>query len=80
MQEQPDNIILIRLQEMRTETTARDEKMQAQIGILAERLTTIGLELKRMNAHMGELAMAVDHHTARLDKIEKHLGLDAQKH
>jgi septal ring factor EnvC (AmiA/AmiB activator) len=94
MVEPTDNLILRLLQEMRTEAVARDEKTQAQIGILAQGLTGVRAELqsirvelkelrgdmKRMNDHISELAIAVDHHTTRLDRIEQHLGLDAAKH
>ncbi len=90
----PENLILHKLQEMRVEIAtqfaeiaARDEKTQAQIGVLAQGLNSVRTELqgvradmKRMNDHIQELALAVDHHTTRLDRIEQHLGLDAAKH
>ncbi len=94
MTEQPDNLVLRHLQEMRAELAARDEKTQAQIGTLAQGLNGVRTELhairgelkdmrtdiSRMNEHIHELALAVDHHTTRLDLIEHHLGLDASKH
>jgi hypothetical protein len=73
-EQQPDNIILRKLQDMRAEIAARDEKMTAQMGVLAQGLNSVRTELKeirvdikRMADHIGELAMAIDHHTSRLD-------------
>ena len=87
MIEPPENLILHKLQEMRVEIAARDEKTQAQIGVLAQGLNSvrtelrgIHVELKDIRTHMHELALAVDHHTSRLDRIEQHLGIDAAKH
>ncbi len=87
MMDQPDNIILRLLQDMREETkafraelVARDEKTQAQIGILAEGMTGLRADVKRISRHMQEIAMAIDHHTTRLDAIEHHLGLNQPKH
>jgi len=94
MTTEPENLILRKLQEMRAENAAqfaaiaaRDEKTQAQIGVLAQGLNSVRTELqgiradvKRMSDHIHEIAMAVDHHTTRLDRIEQHLGLDKTKH
>ena len=87
MTDQPENLILHKLQEMRAELAARDEKTQAQIGVLAQGLNSVRTELrgirdelKDIRTHIHELALAVDHHTSRLDRIEQHLGLDAAKH
>ena len=94
MTTEPENLILRMLQEMRGENAARDEKTQAQIGVLAQGLNSVRTELqgirtelkdvrgdmKRMNDHINEIAMAIDHHTTRLDRIEQHLGLDKTKH
>lgn len=94
MSDEPDNIILHILQDMRTElrtvreelreiraeAIVRDEKTQAQIGVLAEGLGSLRIDMRRMSGHMQEIAMAIDHHTTRLDKIEHHLGLNQAKH
>ena len=87
MIESPDNLILLKLQEMRAELAARDEKTQAQIGVLAQGLNSVRTELrgirdelKDIRIHIHELALAVNHHTSRLDRIEQHLDLDAAKH
>ncbi|MGO9172208.1 MAG: hypothetical protein ACLP7P_09615 [Rhodomicrobium sp.] len=94
MNEQPDNHTIRLLQEMRAEIAAqfaqiaaRDEKTQAQIGVLAQGLNSVRTELqgvradmKRMSDHIHEIAMAVDHHTDRLGRIEQHLGLDKTAH
>jgi len=94
MTEQPENHTIRLLQEMRTENAAhfaeiaaRDEKAQAQIGVLAQGLNSVRTELqglradvKNMSDHIREIAMAVDHHTDRLDRIEQHLGLDKTTH
>lgn len=91
---EPENLILHKLAEMRAETAARDEKMQAQIGILAKGQVDVRAELKeirngmdRINTHMHEIAIAIDHHGTRLDgietrleRVEKHLGLEESKH
>lgn len=94
MSDQPDNLVLKILHDMREEAAARDEKTQAQIGILAQgqismraeiqgmrgEIQDIRADLRRMSGHMQEIAMAIDHHTTRLDKIEHHLGLNQPKH
>jgi len=75
------------LQEMRAEAATRDEKTQAQIGILAQALNGVKAELIRMREDIHAITMAVDHHSVRLDnidqridRIDQHLGLDAQQH
>lgn len=87
MTDQPDNLVLKILQDMREESAARDEKTQAQIGVLAQGQTSLRaeiqgmrLDMRRMAEHMQEVAIVLDHHTTRLDKIEHHLGLNQQKH
>ena len=94
MIEPPENLILHKLQEMRVEIAARDEKTQAQIGVLAQGLNSVRTELRGIHVELKdirgeirdirntihELALAVDHHTSRLDRIEQHLGIDAAKH
>ena len=87
MSDTAENMILRLLQDMRAENAAhfaeiaaRDEKAQAQIGVLAEGLNGVKAELKAIRGHIQEIAMAVDHHTARLDRIDVHLGLDEPKH
>jgi hypothetical protein len=80
MTENFDNHTIRLLQEMRVEAAARDEKTQAQIGILAQALNGVKAELIRMREDIHAITIAVDHHSTRLDRIEQHLGLDAQKH
>ncbi|MER2520916.1 MAG: hypothetical protein ABTQ34_09585 [Bdellovibrionales bacterium] len=94
MTESADNLILRMLQEMRAESAARDERIEAQIGALAEgqislragqaklwdELKEIRTEIKLLRNQIHELAIAVDHHTSRLDRIEQHLGLDNARH
>jgi acyl-CoA reductase-like NAD-dependent aldehyde dehydrogenase len=87
MTTEPENVILRKLQEMRAEMAAqfaeiaaRDEKAQAQIGVLAQGQTGMRGDIKRMADHIHEIAMAIDHHTTRLDRIEQHLGLDKTTH
>jgi hypothetical protein len=76
----PQNLILRHLQEFRAEAAARGEKTQAQIGTLAQGLNGVRTELQAIRASLAEMAIAIDHHTTRLDRIEKHLGCDAAKH
>jgi chromosome segregation ATPase len=87
MTEQPDNLVLRYLQEMRAETTARDEKLQAQIGTLAEaavrqskrfdaideHLQNFGKRLDSLTNAVHTISLAVDHHSARLDNIEQRI-------
>ena len=49
-------------------------------GLIVFPFDAIRVDIKQMTAHIQELAMAVDHHTVRLDRIDRHLGLDASKH
>ena len=87
MTTEPENLILRKLQEMRTEIAAqfagiaaRDEKTQAQIGVLGNALNSIRAELIRVRENIGEITIAIDHHSDRLDRIEQHLGLDKTAH
>jgi hypothetical protein len=79
---------------MRAETTARDEKLRAKIGTLGEaairqswrfdeineRLDGFGKCLDNLTNAIHTISLAVDHHSSRLDRIDRHLGLDEQKH
>ena len=69
-----------KMEDMETKAIARDEKTQAQIGFLAQGQTGMRGDIKRMSDHIYEITMSIDHHTTRLDAIERHLGLAASKH
>lgn len=82
------------IQELRSEAAERDRHTQAQIGVLSQGQLAIrneqlairnelhGMrdEFKNMSLHIQEIAIAIDHHTTRLDRIEAHLGLDKAQH
>lgn len=94
MTEQPDNLILRLLQEMRTDTNAQFIELRAQIATIAQGQLGMRTELKELRAdlkdlstkvismqsHIHEIAIVLDHHSTRLDSIEQHLGLDKSKH
>ena len=52
---------------------------QGQVSLRSE-LRSIRDDIKTINLSIGEMAIAVDGHNSRLDRIEHHLGLDAKKH
>lgn len=94
MTEPNDNLILHLLREMRTEAqqtraenTAQFEKIQGQIAVLAKGQGDVRNQLKIltdkfdvMSTHVQEMAIVLDHHSMRLDRIDQHLGLDEPRH
>jgi hypothetical protein len=90
MSHEPSDIVLSLLREIRAEQKeirADQKEMRAQIAVLAQGQVSMRLELKAIRDDikairegMHEIAIAVDGHSARLDRIEHHLGLDANKH
>ncbi len=94
MGNEPENLILKMLRDMRVHSDEQFDELRGAIGVLAQGLNgvrtelgSVRTELKEIKAdlasvkdRLGEIALVVDHHTTRLDGIEKHLGLDAIKH
>jgi chromosome segregation ATPase len=87
MTNEPENLILKLLREMRAESTSQFEELRGAVGVVAQGLNSVRSELKEIKSdivtvkdRLGEIALVVDHHTTRLDSIEHHLGLDAPKH
>jgi hypothetical protein len=82
------------LQEMRAENAVQYAEIRSRIGVIAKgqidirselrevrtELKDVRTELSRLTTHVHEIAIAVDHHTTRLDAIERHLGLDTSQH
>jgi len=58
------------------EQVATNEKL----GSMASSLVGMQRDIRDVKRELATLGVAVDEHTNRLDKIEKHLGLDAKRH
>lgn len=85
MAEEPTNIVLIKLDEIRREQEATNAKIGAiaetLIGIkrdiqtLDARVENLDLTAHRIQSDIKTLAVAFDEHTRRLDHIEQRLGI-----
>ena len=87
MTSEPENIVLKQLAALRvdmqegfakltTEQVATNEKL----GSVASSLVGMQRDIRDIKRELATLGVAVDEHTNRLDKIEKHLGLGAERH
>lgn len=90
MNTEPPNLVLELLRDIR----AKQNEQSQQIGALAQGQVSIRAELRSVNEAVSgiqqelrtvrdslhEVAIAIDGHSQRLDRIEHHLGLDANKH
>ena len=90
MTKSPDNLVLELLRSIRTDQTAMRSEMTAlrdetnrKIGALAESMVSMRKDINvltdsvnGMRAEIRMIALAVDEHTQRLDRIDAHLGLD----
>jgi hypothetical protein len=82
MVDEPENLTLKQLALLRSEMQAGFEVINSKIGALAGSLVGItrdihGLQrdVSSLKDNVAVLAVAVDEHTHRLDRIEKRLGL-----
>jgi predicted nucleic acid-binding Zn-ribbon protein len=85
MTEEPPNIVLIKLDEIRREQGTTNAKIGAiaetLIGIkrdiqtLDTRVENVEINISRIHSDIKTLAVAFDEHTRRLDHIEKRLGV-----
>jgi hypothetical protein len=83
MAEEPTNIVLIKLDEIRGEQEVMNAKMGAMadtlVGIkrdiqtLDARVDSLELSIHRLQADVGAIAVAVGEHTRRLEQIGKKL-------
>ena len=94
MSEQVENHTIRLLQELRAElaefrsdTAAQFDSVSRAIGSLAQTtvavksdVATLKLEVTAMRGDINTIALAVDHHSERLERIEHHLGLDRSPH
>ena len=84
---EPENLVLKLLQDIRSEAretrlehAAQFDELRGAVGVVAQGLNSVRAELKFVREQIQEIALVVDHHTTRLDSIERHLGLDSTKH
>jgi len=94
MNEPFENHTIRLLQEMREASAHQSAEIRAQIAVLAQGQVGIRTEvqalrtevrevrsdLNKVNLHLQEVAIILDHHSTRLDAIERQLGLDKLKH
>lgn len=84
--EQPENLVLRKLQEMRAENGEQFRDMRAEnaaqfreltqkVGALATTMVSVLKRLDDIDRSMQVVAVAVDDHSHRLDEIEKRLGI-----
>jgi hypothetical protein len=87
---EPESLVLKHLKEIRTEigglrtelAAVKEEQVLTtrKIGTLAESVVSLRNEVHGLRTDVRMVALAVDEHTARLDRIEGHLGLHGDKH
>jgi len=87
MTEQFENHTIRLLQEMREASAQQSAEIRAQIAVLAQgqvgmrtEMQAVRADVNRINLHLHEVAIILDHHSTRLDAIERQLGLDKLKH
>ena len=94
MTEKFENHTIRLLQELRESSAQQAGEIRAQIAVLAQGQVGIRTEVQalrsevrevqsdvqRVNLHLQEVAIILDHHSTRLDAIERQLGLDKSKH
>ena len=83
MTDEPDNIIIQHLRairedmsSMRGETNSKIEALAASMTSMNARLSNVEDAVNGMRGEIRMIAIAVDGHNTRLDRIEKRLGLD----
>lgn len=94
MSEIIENYTIRLLQELRDIASQQFADLRAQVAVLAQgqvgirsemqgirgELREVQADLKRVSLHLPEVAIILDHHSTRLDGIERHVGLDKPKH
>ena len=94
MNEPFENHTIRLLQEMREASAQQSSEIRAQIAVLTQgqmgirtevqalrtELREVQSDLRNVNLHIQEVAIILDHHSTRLDAIERQLGLDKSKH
>ncbi len=80
MTDTPDNLVLTLLREMRAESTAQFEELNLKIETLAGSMVSMRKDInelkdsvERIRIDVRMIAIAVDGHGARLDKMEETL-------
>lgn len=91
---EPDNIILQQLRLIRSDIGSMKDEIDHKLGAMAEtligikrsiqildtRVDNLDVSVLRIGKDIVTITIAIDEHTNRLDKIEKRLGLDAERH
>ena len=82
MAEQPDNIVLEILKSIREDQSSLRSEMSGlraevnlKIGTLAQGMVSLTNTVEGLRTDVRMIALAVDEHTHRLDKIEAHLAI-----
>lgn len=65
---------------MRSDITSMRSDMASLRGDMHNEISGMRGDMKHLLVIVQEIALAVDHHTQRLDRIEQHLGLDTTPH
>jgi hypothetical protein len=75
MSDQPENLMLVYLRRL----DAKMDSLAADIADLKQRMTAVEIQLGSMasteQSHYASLAMRLDRHDARLERIERRLDL-----
>jgi predicted nucleic acid-binding Zn-ribbon protein len=84
---EPENLILKQLAAIRddiasarAETRADIDHLNHKVGTIAQTLVAVQRDVSVLKDSVGTLAIAIDEHSRRLDRIEKRLGLDVEHH
>ena len=87
MTSEPENIVLKQLAAVRVDIqegfaklTAEQVATNEKLGSVASSLVGMQRDIRDVKRELATLGVAVDEHTHRLDKIEKHLGLNTERH
>jgi hypothetical protein len=75
MAEEPENLTLKQLAALRSDMQAGFAALNTKVGAIAQTLVGMQKDIHGLKDNVAVLAVAVDEHTHRLDRIEKHLGL-----
>ena len=87
MTNEPENLVLKQLASLREVVEKgfatlgeRVDSLDKKVGGMATTLVGVQRDVRTLQATVETLGAAVDDHTHRLDQIEKHLGLNAERH
>ena len=75
MPEDPDNLVLRLLREMREEIKIGFEKVDSRLADMAVDIKELSLQTALLEVRMGKVVDRLDKVDGRLDRVEKHLGL-----